>query len=207
MGLLQEPLAQFLERLSSGSPTPGGGAAAALAGALAAALVSMVAGLTLGKRGYEESEEEMKRALSAARELRDRLAQLIEEDAAAFDGVMAAYRLPKGEPTRPDEIEAALKRACAVPLETAEHCLRALELSRLVAEKGNKSASSDAGAAATLAAAGLEVALLNVEINLQAMRDQEFVRGCCERANELVAAGAMLKAEALAAAHGRPITR
>ncbi|MGQ9478235.1 MAG: cyclodeaminase/cyclohydrolase family protein [Candidatus Bipolaricaulia bacterium] len=207
MSLLQEPLSHLLERLSSGSPTPGGGAAAALAGALAAALVSMVAGLTLGKQGYEESEEEMGRALAEAKKLRDRLAQLIEEDVAAFDGVLAAYRLQRGDPTRPEKIEAALKRACAVPLETAEHCLRALELSQLMAAKGNKNASSDAGAAATLAAAGLEAALLNVEINLRAIRDQEFVRGCRERAKELAAAGERLKAEALATARGGPIIR
>jgi formiminotetrahydrofolate cyclodeaminase len=198
MSLLQEPLSHFLEELSSSSPTPGGGAAAALAGALAAGLIAMVAGLTLGKRGYEGAEEEMKEALAEARALRDRLAGLIEADIAAFEEVMAAYRLPKGDPARPGALEAALKRACAVPLETAEQCLRALELSKLVIARGNKNAKSDARAAAALAAAGLEAALLNVEVNLQAMEDKEFARECRERAQELATAGEKAKALAMA---------
>lgn len=205
MSLLQESLEQFLEKLSSGSPTPGGGAAAALAGALAAGLVAMVAGLTLGKRDYEEHEGEMRSALEEARALRDRLAGLIEEDIAAFNNVIAASRLPKGDPSRPGALEAALKRACAVPLETAERCLRALELSKLVAAKGKKNATSDAGAAAILAAAGLEAALLNVEVNLRAMKDEEFTCECRARAKGLAAAGEMVKTSALAAARGRSI--
>jgi len=195
--MIEKPLAQFLVELSSSSPVPGGGAVAALAGSLAASLVSMVANLTCGKRGYEGVESEMHEVQAAAEELRDRLTELIEEDIAAFKAVMAAYRLPKEGPTRPGEIEEALKRACAVPDETAEHCMKTLELAGIVAERGNRNAVSDAGAAAALAAAGLEVALLNVEINLRSIGDEGFKREYQRRQEELAAAGAQLKGQAL----------
>ncbi|HIC95710.1 TPA: methenyltetrahydrofolate cyclohydrolase [Candidatus Bipolaricaulota bacterium] len=193
MGLLEEPFARLLEELSSGRPTPGGGAAAALSGAVAAALVEMVAVLTLGKEGYEAVRGEMEQIQTEAEGLLSRLAELIEADATAFEGVMAAYRLPKGDPARRREIEEALKRACAVPLETAEQCLQVLELAEVVASRGNKSAASDAGSAGILAAAGLESALLNVRTNLKSIKDEGFRRGCERQAEELAASGRRLK--------------
>jgi formiminotetrahydrofolate cyclodeaminase len=195
--MTEKTLSEFLEELSSSSPTPGGGAVAALVGSLAASLVAMVAGLTIGKRGYEEVESRMREVRAEAAELRDRLAELVEQDIAAFNGVMAAYKLPKEDPARSQRIEEALRGACEVPLEVAEHCIRALELSRIAARQGNKNAASDAGAAATLAAAGLEVALLNVEINLRSIKDERFKSEYHRRREEFVAAGARLKEGAL----------
>jgi formiminotetrahydrofolate cyclodeaminase len=197
MSLLEEPLARFLEELSSDEPMPGGGAVAALAGALAAGLVAMVANLTLGKKGYEAVQKEMKKTLEEAEELRERLAGLVEADTAAFKGVMAAYRLPKNDPARPQAIEEALKTACTVPLETAERCLRALELAEVVAVRGNKNAVTDAGAAAAMAYSGLETALLNVAINLQAIKDEGFKREYRRRGDKLAATGKELKERTL----------
>lgn len=199
----EKSLAELLEELSSGEPTPGGGAVAALAGSLAASLVSMVANLTCGKRGYEDVKEEMERSLEEAQELRDRLAGLSAQDVAAFNGVMAAYRLPKVDPARPQRIEEALEEACAVPLEVAECCLRVLELSEIVAARGNRNAVSDAGAAAVMAGAGLEIALLNVEANLQSMEDERFKKEQERRREELAAAGAHLRERALLSVRGR----
>lgn len=189
MALIDRSLAQLLGELSRGSPTPGGGSAAALAGSLAAALVAMVCELTLGKRGYEAVEEEMRRTLARAALLRDELAELIEQDVQAFDGVMAAYRLPEGERGRAKAIESALKRASEVPLATAERCLEVLELAELAAAKGNKSALSDAGAAGWLARAGLETALLNVAANLSSIEDETFRREGERRQEELALRG------------------
>lgn len=197
MRLLEEPLKLFLEELSSGSPTPGGGAVAALAGALAAALTIMVASLTKGKRGYEAAQPEMERVSREAEELRERLARLVEADIAAFESVMSAYRLPKGDPTRPLRIEEALKRASLVPLETAEGCLRILELAKIVAARGKREAVTDVGAAVALAYAGLGSALLNVTANLRAIGDEAFSRDYRHRAAESAMAGKRLKEEAL----------
>jgi len=199
----RKTLGQFLEELSSAKPTPGGGAVAALAGSLAAALVAMVASLTTGKRGAGV-ESTMRKVRAEAQELRDRLAELIDQDVAAFNRVMAAYKLPQDDPAaRRQEIEEALQGACEIPREVAERCLRVLELSKIVAEDGNKNAVSDAGATAALAAAGLEVALLNIEINLQSIRDEAFKEEHQQRQEELAAAGARLREEALGLARGR----
>src|SRR5580693_9076067 len=86
---------QFLERLASGEPTPGGGSAAAIMGAMGAALVSMVCNVSIGKKGYEAVEPELRAVLAQSEALRLRLAAMVDEDVAAFDGLMAAYKLPK----------------------------------------------------------------------------------------------------------------
>lgn len=203
MTYLEEPLRQFLKELSAGSPTPGGGAAAALAGSLAASLVSMVADLTAGKRGYENVGISMGEILKEAVELRHQLGKLVEQDIAAFNGVMAAYKLSKDDPQRPREIEEALQRACAVPLEVAKLCLETLKLSQIVAEQGNKNAVSDAGAAALMASAGLEIALLNIEVNLRSIGDERSVEEWQKRQEELCAAGAQLKERILEKVRGR----
>ena len=171
----------FLDLLASSSPTPGGGSASALAGALAAGLTSMVCNLTIGKKKYEEVSEELTRVLQSSEELRQRLTKLVEEDSEAFNRVMAAFRLPKETPqekeTRSRQIEEATKGAAKVPLEVMEEALRVLELSQVVAEKGNPNSISDAGVAALLAWSAVEGADLNVEINLSSLKDKSFVKG------------------------------
>ncbi|MCR4404420.1 MAG: cyclodeaminase/cyclohydrolase family protein [Candidatus Acetothermia bacterium] len=197
MSRLDQPLGLLLEELASSSPTPGGGAAAALAGALAAALTAMVASLTQGKKGYEAAQPEMERIAREAGALRDRLARLLEEDVAAFEGVVAAHRLPRADPARALSVEEALKRASRVPLETAESCLGVLRLAKIAAARGKKEAVTDAGAAVALAYAGLEAALLNVRVNLLAIQDEAFAAEHSERAEALATAGSRLKGEAL----------
>ncbi len=198
MATIDQTLAQFLEALSSKAPAPGGGAAAALAGSLGASLVAMVCNLTIGKKGYEQVEERMRAALAEAARLRDELAALIDADIAAFNAVMAAYKLPKEEPEREDRIEEALREASAVPLQTAERCLAVLELAVEVAAQGNKNAVSDAGAAAWLASAGLEIALLNVAINEALLKDEAIKQELSRRRAELAREGAERRERALA---------
>jgi formiminotetrahydrofolate cyclodeaminase len=143
----------LLDRLAASDPTPGGGSAAAWAGATAAALVCMVAGMDKTRTG------------SAGRRLR----ALVDEDTAAYDAVMAAYRLPKGtdeeKAARKPVIAAALARATAVPLETAERCAAVLSAAAGAAADGNPNALSDARTAGALAWAGLAGAVENVTIN------------------------------------------
>lgn len=171
-------IAQFLNELSSSTPVPGGGSAAALAGAFAAGLICMVSNLTIGRRNYEAIEPQMKRILAEAQACRDELLELSARDANAFENVMRAYKLPKEttEQTqkRKQDLEKALREATRVPYRVAEICAQLLGFSKVLAEQGNKNAVSDAGVAACLAEAALQGALLNVTINLRLMEDQSF---------------------------------
>lgn len=170
-------LTGFLGELASDSPTPGGGSVAALCGAVGAALNSMVANLTIGKKKYAEVEDEMKDALAGSETLRVELSQMIDEDAAAFDRVMAALRMPKDsdeqKAARREALETALVDAATVPLAVMEMCLGVLRLAKPVAEKGNVNAVSDAGVAALVARAGVHAAGLNVLINLGGIRSEK----------------------------------
>ena len=138
--------------LAAGQPTPGGGGAAALTGSQAAALVSMVINFTVGRKKYEAVEEEMKGYLAQSEALRQELLRLVEDDAAAFDGVAATYSMPKETPeekaARTDAMQSALKAATQVPFTVAEKCLQVLRLAAPVGAKGNANVVSDAATAA-----------------------------------------------------------
>jgi glutamate formiminotransferase/formiminotetrahydrofolate cyclodeaminase len=161
---------QFLEALADGAPTPGGGSAAAYAGAMGAALVAMVARLTLGKKKYAEVQDQMLAILDEAEVLRKRLTKAVEEDATAFEQVMAAFRLPKEsksqQAARGEAIQKATLHAAEVPLETARKALRVIELALQAAQLGNTNAITDAGTGAALANAALTAASYNVRINI-----------------------------------------
>lgn len=168
-------LGNFTDRLASADPTPGGGSAAAVAGALAAALVAMVARTTLGKRKFADRQAAMEAIRDEADVLwRDLLGQA-EADARAFDAVLAASRMPQGtsdeEVRRGVAIQEATLGAIATPLGVARLARRVLDLARQVATDGNPNAASDAGVAGLLAAAALRGALLNVQINLAQLTD------------------------------------
>jgi glutamate formiminotransferase/formiminotetrahydrofolate cyclodeaminase len=165
----------FLNAVASGEPTPGGGSAAALAGALAAALAAMVARATIGKKKYAEVEAAMQEVAEIADTLRALLTQAISDDSAAFEDVMAAYRLSKEDPSRPAAIQAAMLHAAEVPLHTARLCVDALKQLQVVAAEGNINAGTDAGAGAHMALAALEAAALNVKVNLRDAQDEEIV--------------------------------
>ena len=126
----------FISSLASGEPTPGGGSAAALAGALGAALAAMVGRLTAGRPKYATVDEQMQSAIIEADALRSRLLALVDEDAAAYDQVRAAYRLPKEtieqQATRAAAIQQALQGASRTPLATVEACLAVLRLAEQV---------------------------------------------------------------------------
>jgi formiminotetrahydrofolate cyclodeaminase len=183
----------FVKELASGSATPGGGSAAGLAGAQGAALLMMVCNLTIGRKKYVEVEEEMKAALARGELLRDRLLALIEADVRAFDGVMAAYRMPKETPeqkeARSAAIQEGLKQATRTPMETLEACVAVLELAPDVVAHGNPNVISDGGAGVLSAHAGMMIAALNVRINLNAIKDQAFVTEQSAQMDALIARG------------------
>src|SRR4030066_2429426 len=175
--LIDKKINNFLDELASNSPTPGGGSVAALAGALGAGLISMVGNLTIGKKKYEDVEEDIKKIISSSEKLRYELSQLLEEDVKVFNNFMATYKMPKEtedeKKIRTEKIQESRIEAAKVPLKVAYKCLDILTLSQQVAEKGNINVVSDAGVAALMADAALESAILNVKINLRMIKDEK----------------------------------
>jgi glutamate formiminotransferase/formiminotetrahydrofolate cyclodeaminase len=181
-------LREFVNELSMDSPTPGGGSVAALCGALSAALSSMVSNLTVGKKGYEDAETELKSVALKAQAVKDDLLGAVDRDTRAFNKVMEALRLPKATPEQALEKEAALeeatKEATLVPLEVLEKSVEAVRLAGVAAAKGFRSSLSDAGVGGLTGAAAGEGAYYNILINLPAIRDEKFkarVRGQADR--------------------------
>lgn len=173
------PIDQFLGLLASPSPTPGGGGIAALAGSLAAGLVSMVCHLTIGRPKYADVQEEVKALLAQSEELRGSLHRLIDEDAAAYNGVMDAFRMPKAtdqeKAARSARIQEATIEASQVPLEIARECARVIDLCGPAARITNVQAIGDVAMAAYLAEGALQGAVVNIDINLRSVKDQQAV--------------------------------
>jgi methenyltetrahydrofolate cyclohydrolase len=173
------PLERFFAELASEAPTPGGGTAAAVAGALGAALTEMVAALTLSKEKFASAHGAMRSISEAARRAREEFSKLAREDATAYDAVVAARRLPKEtedqKGARQEAIQVANRRATEVPMRTARLAASLLSALPELVEKGNPNALSDAGSAAILLESAVESALLNVGINLPGVSDAAFV--------------------------------
>lgn len=169
---------EFLTELASAAPVPGGGGAAALAGALAAALSSMVANLTIGKEKFAAQEEEVRALLSAAEKTRVKLLELAESDAAVFAEFMNCYKLPKGtdeeKATRTAAVCKAAKQAAEVPLEIARVAMEVLLIADKLVLCGNPGVITDAACSGLLARAALRCAEYNVRINLGLTKDESY---------------------------------
>lgn len=169
-GLEQRSELAFLDSIAAPTATPGGGSVSALAGACAAALGEMVAGITAKKNPGKELDRIQKRL----HELRAELTQAYSDDAKAFDGVMAAFALPKGTDTRRNSIEEATTRAAQVPLSVARASLETLRLLTQLAGLAGSNVASDITVATQMARAGIIGAVANVRINLDALKDAGF---------------------------------
>jgi methenyltetrahydrofolate cyclohydrolase len=187
----------FLESMSSSDPTPGGGAAAAIAGATGASLIAMVGRLTLGKRGFEDLEERMRALVERADEARTDFLALADRDAEAFEQVMSAFRMPKDsdveKASRAQAIQVGLEHAAGAPLEIARRAVDLMELAEDATALGNPNAASDGMTAAGLLVAAVIGARANVEINAASLKDEsrrealmEEVAGIRERAGDLL---------------------
>jgi glutamate formiminotransferase/formiminotetrahydrofolate cyclodeaminase len=168
--------APFLDDLAAATSTPGGGSAAAHAGAMGAALVAMVARLTIGKKKYAAVEAQMVEILNQAERLRRELTAAIDEDSAAFESVMASFKLPKDTPeqqlVRAEAIEKATLRAAQVPLTVAQKSVGVIALAERAVALGNLNTISDGAAAAAMGRAALTSAGYNVRINLGGLADK-----------------------------------
>lgn len=169
-----ESVAGYLQRLASGAPAPGGGAAGALHAAQGAALASMVAEFTSGAR-YRDVEAEAARIAERAQRCLSTAVHAAEEDERLFSGLIAAYRLPKQEPGQQAERSAAIQRATlaatAPQVATVEVAAEVLELATRLLEIGNRSVISDVAAAAEAARAGAATALVTLELNINTLAD------------------------------------
>jgi formiminotetrahydrofolate cyclodeaminase len=182
-------ISDFLERLSSDAPTPGGGSVAALAGALSCSLTSMVANLTYGKKKYEEYWEESKKIIEEAKELKEDFLNLFYEDMEVFTKLMATFGLPREteeeKKKRSNAIEQATKKAIEVPLKVMEKSMRAAELALSMAKIGNLNAISDAGIAEEMALSSCRSASYNVLINLNFLQDADYSKTVEEKHKEI----------------------
>ena len=170
---------EFLDAVSAPTPTPGGGSAAALAGALGASLLAMVAAMPKTKTGTAEERAALDGAHPRLLQLRATLTDLVDRDSAAYDLVVAAYKKPKAtdeeKAARKAAVQDAMKAATTVPLETMRACVDVAELARVVGVNGNASAQSDIGVGVSLAMTGCSGGLLNVQTNLGSVTDEAFV--------------------------------
>ena len=171
---------KFLEKTAEGTAVPGGGSIAALNAAISAGLSEMVANLTIGKKGYEAVQKEMKEITAAASKLRKKLVKDIDKDAAAYNEVMKAFKMPqnteKQQDRRNNAIQAGLKNASLVPLSVARDALSIMDLTARVIRKGNKNAATDGAVAALTARAAILGALYNVKTNLNFIEDHKFLK-------------------------------
>ena len=169
----------FLDKVACSDPVPGGGSIAALNGALASALTTMVARLTVGKKGYEVSEELMHHAQTITLRLLDEFIALIDKDSEAYNEVFACFKLPKAtdeeKAARSAAIQEATKKAARIPLEVARKALDMMTIIADVVHLGNRNAVTDACVAMRSARSAVLGALLNVRINLGSLKDREFV--------------------------------
>jgi formiminotetrahydrofolate cyclodeaminase len=174
------PVEEFIGQLSSKAPTPGGGGAAALAGALGAALGGMVANLTAGKPKYADVEEDILALRTAMYRVQKDLTELVDKDAEAFAPLAGAYRLPSDteeeKANKERMLQACFKKAADAPMQIMEKCAEAIELLDEFAGKGSALAISDAACGAVLSGAAMRAAWLNVCVNTKFIKDEAFIR-------------------------------
>ncbi|HJC10955.1 MAG TPA: cyclodeaminase/cyclohydrolase family protein [Candidatus Blautia merdigallinarum] len=180
---------EFAMQTASNEPVPGGGSISALAGSLAAALTEMVAGLTIGKKKYADVEEEMKEAVEPMKAVCAQLLDDIKRDSESFDQYMQALTLPKEteeeKAARTEAMQNGLKAAVEVPLSVAKAACGILPYAETMVVKGNKTAVTDALVATMMARTAVLGAGFNVKINLESIKDQEYVDRIGKEVTEL----------------------
>ncbi len=200
--LAELTIQEFMAQLGSKAATPGGGGAAALSGASAAGLVTMVARLTEGRPAFAHIEARLKAIISEGDQLRHQLLQAIDGDAAAFETVMAAYGLPRGtseeKSARALALQPALQAATEAPLTTARACLRVAGLAAELAETANPQTITDAASAGVMAEAGLQSAVFQARINLNSIKDVEYLKTTRAEIAELLTKVAEVRGRAIA---------
>ena len=172
--MMDKTCTEFADALAAKASVPGGGGAAAYAGALAVALCSMVGNFTAGKEKFASVEDDVQRMLAEGERIRARLLELVDEDAQAFFPLSKAYGIPKEDPTRAETLEKCTKDALQGPYEMMKETCKAIELLEEMNEKGSRMLISDVGCGAALARAALQAAAMNVFINTKSLADRSY---------------------------------
>jgi len=192
---------EFLNKVAGNDPVPGGGSIAALNGALASALATMVGRLTIGKKGYESTEELMRQIVEQMVALQQDFVELIDKDSEAYNSVFACFKMPKAtdedKAARSAAIQLATKNAALIPMEVARKAYAMMPYIADVANLGNRNAVTDACVAMMAARSAVLGALLNVRINLGSLKDKEFVGQLQQEADEMERNACMREKELL----------
>lgn len=180
MNLMDNNINKFIDLLASEAPAPGGGASVALIGAIGIALTSMVGNLTLNREKYKDYEELINKLISEATDVKNLLIEAIDRDTKSYNNVIKGYKLPKNteqeKEVRKNTIEKALKESTLVPFDVMFFALQSLKITEKAVGKSNINVVSDLGVAALSLKATIQGAYLNVAINLQSIKDKEFVK-------------------------------
>ena len=191
--IAQKSCVDFIEVLASKAAVPGGGGAAALAGAIGMALGSMVCNLTTGKKKYAQYEEAIQEILEKAAKLEEELLSMIDKDAEGFFPLSKAYGLPttteEEKQYKAETMEKCLKVACEVPMNIVRLCYDSIKLHEELVDKGLKLAISDVGCGVQCLRAAILSGQLNVIINVNSMKDREYAEKIEKECNELVEDG------------------
>lgn len=187
--LVDLKVTDFLNKVAGSDPVPGGGSVAALNGAIASALAAMVAGLTIGKKGYEDTAEIMKHIQTLALTQKTGFVADIDRDSEAYNKVFDCFKLPKNtdeeKNIRSAAIQEAAKFAALVPMQVARNAYELMGIIADVAKMGNRNAVTDACVAMMSARSAVLAALMNVRINLGSLKDRTFVEQLQSEADEL----------------------
>lgn len=203
--LEKKTVKEFVEELASSSPAPGGGSVSAISASLASALTSMVCNLTVGKKAYNELEEDKKASidetLKACEELKFKFLDLMNEDTKVFLELMETFKMPKEteeeKKVRSEKIQLGYKKSLEVPLSTAKAAFELYKYILIAAQYGNKNAVSDAGVAALMTQSAIEAAILNVKINMSSIKDEEYKNGIGKDIENISSEGTRLREEIL----------
>ena len=180
----------LIDEVSRDSPAPGGGSVAAMSGSLGVALGVMVANLCVSKAGFEDHGEELGRIAEEGQEIKEFLVNAIDEDTNAFDKVIKAMRMPNDSDSekerRAEKMQEGYKSAAEVPLEVVEYCYKALSTCDRISKIMDDSMASDVGSGALMSIAGARAAAYNVRINLNSIKDEEYVNGTKAKLDKLI---------------------
>ena len=201
-------IGDFLDAAAAKQPAPGGGSAAALAGALAAAMGEMVLNYSVGKKNLAQHEPQLRSALTELTRARGLLLELMAEDQQAYEALTAAKKLPESSPTRQNDFDVALLASIRVPQAMGATALAILQLADALVDKVNHYLLSDLAVCCELAMATVRCAVYNVRANLPDVADASDRRQIELTAGALVAHATPLVQRAVPriwARHAKPV--
>ncbi|MEL6864894.1 MAG: glutamate formimidoyltransferase [Bacteroidota bacterium] len=205
--LLDLSLRAFANDTASESPAPGGGSVAAYVGALGASLGAMVANLSAHKRGWDDRWETFSEWAENGQLIKDQLLRLVDEDTAAFNAILTAFRMPKAnkaeQEARQIAIQVATRQAIEVPFRVMETASSSFDLLLAMAEEGNPSSVSDAGVGILCARAAIHGAFLNVKINASGLTDKQYVKKVLKEGKKMLTSANKAERQILAIVNGK----